>query len=51
MDSDGQPESDDYDADELTDEEWALFVAHGQVNELNDAREDIYSLDDGEPSV
>ena len=36
-------------APDLTKEEWAQFVAHGLRNELGDPREDIYSLEDGEP--
>ena len=42
-----QVEEPDYDLDELTAEEWALFVAQGLADELNDDREDIYTLDDG----
>jgi hypothetical protein len=39
----------EYDDSSLTDEEWACFVAGGLSDELTDPREDIYSLDDGEP--
>ena len=37
-------------ADELGDEEWSRFVAQGLAEELNDPRQDIYTLDDGVPS-
>jgi hypothetical protein len=40
----------DWSAEELTEEEWRQFVAHGLRDELKDAREDIYSESDGEPS-
>lgn len=39
----------DYDTSELTDDEWAAFVAQGLAAELNDPREDIYTLEDGKP--
>jgi hypothetical protein len=39
----------EYDDSDLTDEEWACFVAGGLADELIDPREDIYSVDDGEP--
>ena len=39
----------DWATDELSEEEWRLFTAHGLSAELADAREDIYTLDDGEP--
>ena len=39
----------DWDADELTADEWALFVAQSFRDELNDPREDIYTLEDGTP--
>lgn len=35
--------------DDITDEEWRLFVARSLRDELNDPEEDIYSLDDGVP--
>jgi hypothetical protein len=35
--------------DEMTEDEWAEFVAWGLRDELNDPREDIYTLEDGEP--
>jgi hypothetical protein len=35
--------------DEMTDEEWQQFVCWGLRDELNDPREDIYTLDDGVP--
>lgn len=34
--------------DELSTDEWSLFVAQGLSVELADPREDIYSLADGE---
>ena len=40
----------DWSADELTADEWGLFVGHGLADELNDPRQDIYTLDDGVPS-
>ena len=40
----------DWSADELSEDEWGLFVAQGLAAELNDSREDIYTLDDGVPS-
>jgi hypothetical protein len=33
--------------EDVTEEEWRLFVAQGLRRELEDPREDIYSLDDG----
>lgn len=36
-------------ADDVTDEEWRLFAAQGLADELADPREDIYTLEDGEP--
>lgn len=47
------PDSDadlDYTLDELTDDEWALFVARGLAAELSDPRDDLYTLEDGKPS-
>jgi hypothetical protein len=38
----------DWDADELSEEEWRQFVAHSMRDELNDAREDIYTSEEGE---
>jgi hypothetical protein len=32
--------------EDVTEDEWRLFVAHGLRRELEDPREDIYSLDD-----
>ncbi len=32
-------------------DEWAAAVAQDWANELNDSREDIYTLNDGEPVV
>jgi hypothetical protein len=42
---------DDYEwpTDDVTEEDWRLFVAQGLRNELNDPREDIYTLEDGVP--
>lgn len=36
--------------EDLTDDEWRQFIAHTLKDELNDPREDIYTLEDGEPS-
>ena len=36
-------------AADVTEEEWRLFAARGLAAELADPREDIYTLDDGEP--
>lgn len=43
------PDPIEYDLDDLTDEEWALFVSQGLDDELNDERQDVYTLDDGTP--
>lgn len=38
------------DADEdITKEEWMAFIAENWKDELSDPREDIYTLEDGEP--
>jgi hypothetical protein len=37
--------------EDLTEDEWRLFVAHGLRRELEDPREDIYSLDGGQSEV
>lgn len=44
--------SDDYawPADDLTEDEWRHLVAHAWRSELEDRREDVYSLDDGAPA-
>jgi hypothetical protein len=34
---------------DVTEDEWRQFVANGLRTELEDPREDIYSLEDGEP--
>jgi hypothetical protein len=48
--SEGQsPEELEWSAEELSDEEWALFATQAWEESLNDPREDIYTLDDGEP--
>jgi hypothetical protein len=39
----------DWSTEELTEDEWRLFVAYGLRDELADPREDIYTLEDGEP--
>jgi hypothetical protein len=36
--------------DDVTEDEWRLFVAQGLRNELEDPREDIYTQEDGVPS-
>jgi hypothetical protein len=33
----------DWSAEELTEDEWRQFVAHGLRDELRDSREDVYS--------
>jgi hypothetical protein len=38
----------DWSTEELTEEEWKLFVAYGLRDELADPREDIYTLEDGD---
>lgn len=41
-----------YDTSEPNEEEWLrLLVAGGAFDDLADPREDIYSLEDGEPFV
>ena len=47
--SDSPVDTDEWSADEMTEEEWRQFVAWGLRDELNDPREDIYTLEDGEP--
>jgi hypothetical protein len=44
------PSTDEYTLDELTDDEWALFVAQGLADELSDPREDVYTPEHGTPS-
>ena len=39
----------EWSADEISDDEWRLFVARGLESELADPRQDIYTLTDGEP--
>ena len=39
----------EWSSEELTQDEWMQFVAHGLRDELNDPREDIYTEQDGEP--
>jgi hypothetical protein len=41
--------SGNWSAEDVTPEEWSLFVSQGLNDELNDPREDIYSLEDGFP--
>jgi hypothetical protein len=36
--------------DDLTDEEWRMFIAHCFADSLKDPREDIYTAEDGEPA-
>ena len=36
---------DEWDADELSDEEWRFFVAQGLSAELADPREDAYEIE------
>lgn len=43
-------EEEDWDARELTEDEWRQVVAYSLRDELNDPREDIYTETDGEPS-
>ena len=45
----GVAESDSWSAEELSEDEWAMLVGHSLKDELNDPREDIYTLMDGEP--
>jgi hypothetical protein len=42
-------ETGDWSDEELTEAEWLQFVAHSLRDELNDPREDIYSLENGQP--
>ena len=35
--------------EDLTDDEWRQFVAYLWSDSLNDPREDIYTLEDGQP--
>jgi hypothetical protein len=45
-------ETEVYDTDEPTEEEWLRFVmSGGAFDELADPREDIYTLEDGKPIV
>lgn len=39
----------DWSADELSEDEWRELVVHSLTAELNDSREDIYTLEDGTP--
>ena len=41
-----EPEWDDAD---LTEEEWMQFIAYCWRDELSDPRDDIYTLEDGQP--
>ena len=43
-------EEPEYSDEDLTEEEWMLFIAYCLRNELNDPREDLYTLEDGSPS-
>ncbi len=36
--------------EDLTDDEWMATIARTWADSLNDPRDDIYSMDDGEPS-
>jgi hypothetical protein len=36
-------------SDEVSDEDWLLFVSQGLHDELADTRQDIYTLEDGQP--
>jgi hypothetical protein len=36
-------------AEDVTEEDWRLFAVQGLADELADPREDIYTLEDGEP--
>jgi hypothetical protein len=38
-----------WDAEELSADEWHTYIAHTLKDELNDPREDIYTLEHGEP--
>lgn len=40
----------EWSAEELTEEEWHLFIAYCFRDELADPREDVYTLEDGIPS-
>ncbi len=39
-----------WDANELSNDEWRMFVAQGMKSELSDPREDIYTERNGEPA-
>jgi hypothetical protein len=41
--------ADSWSTDDVTPEEWSRFVSQGLIDELNDPREDIYTLEDGFP--
>ena len=42
-------EDSEWSSDELSQDDWRLFVSQGLASELADPREDIYTLADGEP--
>ena len=35
--------------DDVTDDDWMRLIATSWADELNDPREDVYTLEDGEP--
>lgn len=39
----------DYWDDEMTEDEWRTFIAYTLFDELNDSRQDIYTMEDGFP--
>ncbi len=43
------PDEPEWSAEELTEDEWRQVVAYGLRDELNDPRDDIYALEDGQP--
>jgi hypothetical protein len=43
-------EDPDWSAEELSDDDWRAVIAHSLEKELNDPREDLYTLEDGEPA-
>jgi hypothetical protein len=43
------PDQDDWSSEELSEDEWRAVIAHSLEAELNDPREDLYTLEDGEP--
>jgi hypothetical protein len=42
-------DGDKWSAEELSEDEWAALIGHTLQTELNDPREDIYTLMDGVP--